>query len=139
VLSAHGPETDEGRRAEGLFRQALAAFSDLGAELEYARTARTLAEYLTQAAEAPGADRAALELEATELRGAAEEILGRARRAQESRDDAQVDLARTDPGLRELDAKMSAEPSVIVGLDALGDGEEVTPPDGTRRPGTREP
>ncbi|MBI5514352.1 MAG: tetratricopeptide repeat protein [Deltaproteobacteria bacterium] len=136
VLSAHGPETDEGRRAEKLFRQALAAFSDLGAELEYARTARTLAEYLGAAAEAPGADRAALEVEATQLRTSSEEILGRARRAQETRDEPSMDLSWTDPGIRrpELDLKMPVEPSVIVGPDALDDTEDLTPPDGVKRP-----
>ena len=48
---AGGGETAEGRRAERLFREGLQVFEELGAELEFARTARIFADYLCIAPE----------------------------------------------------------------------------------------
>lgn len=97
VLSAHGTESVEGRRAEVLFREALHSFKDLGAELELARTARTFADHLTMVPDGTAMESAFAEAES--LRALADEIYARLRSDSEP---AATDLRsklQTDPGI----------------------------------------
>lgn len=97
VLSAHGTDSAEGRRAEVLFREALQSFKDLGAELELARTARTFADHLTMVPDGTAMESAFAEAEA--LRALADEIYARLRSDSEP---AATDLRsklQTDPGI----------------------------------------
>jgi tetratricopeptide (TPR) repeat protein len=97
VLSAHGTESVEGRRAEVLFREALQSFKDLGAELELARTARTFADHLTMVPDGTAMESAFAEAES--LRALADEIYARLRSDSEP---AATDLRsklQTDPGI----------------------------------------
>jgi tetratricopeptide (TPR) repeat protein len=75
-LATAGFDSENGRRAEALYREALDIFEDVGNELEYARTARLLGELLAQAPESAGAG---LADEADRLRLRAEEIFARLR------------------------------------------------------------
>lgn len=54
-LATWGYESEHGRRAEQMFRDALEIFEEAGAELEFARTARSFSDFLRQAPESAGA------------------------------------------------------------------------------------
>ena len=75
-LAAWGYDSDQGKRAEQLLRQALEIFEEAGAELEYARTAKVFAELLKQAPETAGSG---LADEADQLGHRAEEIFNKLR------------------------------------------------------------
>lgn len=97
VLSAHGADSEEGKRAEALFREALKSFKDLGAEIELARTARTFADHLTMVPDGTAMESAFAEAEA--LRALADEIYAR---------------LRTDsgPALSDFRTKLQTDPGI---------------------------
>lgn len=97
VLSAHGADSDEGRRAEMMFREALQSFQELGAEIELARTARTLADHLTMVPDGTAVESAFAEAES--LRAMADEIYAR---------------LRTDsgPSVSDLRSKLQTDPGI---------------------------
>ncbi len=73
-LAVYGYDSEQGRRAETLLRQSLEIFEDSGNELEFARTAKVLAELLRQAPETAGSG---LADEADQLRLRADEIFSK--------------------------------------------------------------
>jgi tetratricopeptide (TPR) repeat protein len=76
VLRVFGPATSEGARAESLFREALQICEDLGAEIEYARTARLFADHLATSVEGTVVSEEAF-AEAERLRSRADAIYAR--------------------------------------------------------------
>ncbi|MFO0608642.1 MAG: tetratricopeptide repeat protein [Polyangiales bacterium] len=100
VLRAFGREDEKGRRAEALFRKALAAFEELGAEIQLARTGKELAEFLLESPDGRPPSPATF-AEADELRARSEDIFDKLRR--DSADAAIPEgLMRTNPGLSRL-------------------------------------
>jgi tetratricopeptide (TPR) repeat protein len=139
VLSVHGPESPEGQRAEGLFRQSLEAFRDVGNEVEFARTARAFAEVLQAAAEARGEPGSS---EAVELIAQAEEVSQKLKTSAEEpvRLSFAGRVGGTNPGITRIDHPAAmTEASVIVSPDALGPEDDDTPPEGIRIPTHDEP
>ncbi len=102
VLRAYGREDAKGRRAESLFRKALQAFEDLGAEIEIARTGKELAEFLLESPDGR-APSPSIFAEADELRARSEDIFDKIRRDSQAAA-ATVDpkLTATGPGLNRL-------------------------------------
>jgi tetratricopeptide (TPR) repeat protein len=127
VLAAYGAESEEGKRAESLFRKALAAFEALGAELELARTARTFADFLSTSPVGVVPESAFAEAEAMRVRS--DEIYARlhADTAVAGRDRS-IRGGTTDPGIQRVDLPPPG------GRDR---DRDLTPPDGVPSPGAR--
>lgn len=136
VLAAHGADSEEGRRADALFREALKIFKDLGAEIELARTARTFADHLTMVPEGTAND--AVFAEAESLRTLADEIYARLRSdtAAAVVGDLRTKL-QTDPGINraalrsELGARSIFRASSVI---PAPEGAERTPAEGVAVP-----
>jgi tetratricopeptide (TPR) repeat protein len=127
VLAAYGAESEEGKRAESLFRKSLAAFEALGAELELARTARTFADFLSTSPAGVVPESAFAEAESMRVRS--DEIYARLHHdtATAGRDRS-IRGGTTDPGIQRVDL---GPPS---GRERERDD---TPPDGVPSPGAR--
>ena len=127
VLAAYGAESEEGKRAESLFRKSLAAFEALGAELELARTARTFADFLSTSPAGAVPESAFAEAESMRVRS--DEIYARlhADTATAGRDRS-IRGGTTDPGIQRVD----------LGPPVARERErDDTPPDGVPSPGAR--
>ena len=100
VLRAFGREDEKGRRAEVLFRKALSAFEELGAEIQLARTGKELAEFLLESPDGRPPSPATF-AEADELRARSEDIFDKLRRDSK---DAPIPAAlmTTNPGISRL-------------------------------------
>ncbi|MBL8604270.1 MAG: tetratricopeptide repeat protein [Myxococcales bacterium] len=100
VLAVFGPDSDEGRRAEKLFRGALALFEVLGAEIELARTARTFADFLSSSPDGAVSDTIFAEAEA--LRARADAVYAKLRTASPGLDSREIaiNVKITNPGLK---------------------------------------
>ena len=79
VLRAYGRDDPKGQRAEALFRKALTAFEELGAEIEIARTGKELAEFLLESPDGRAPSPATF-AEADELRARSEDIFAKIKR-----------------------------------------------------------
>ncbi len=129
VLAAYGAESEEGKRAESLFRKALAVFEALGAELELARTARTFADFLSTSPAGVVPESAFAEAESMRVRS--DEIYARLH--------ADTSVAGRDRSLR----GGTTDPAISragLGLGAPSGRErerDETPPDGIPSPGAR--
>jgi len=133
VLAVFGPESDEGRRADGLFRGSLGLFQELGAEIEYARTARTLADFLSSAPEGVVSESAFAEAEG--LRAQADSIYARLRTV--DTDDGHGlgrSITATNPGIKRasLVEDLGARTRAVV--SGPHDPSATTPPEGNRLP-----
>jgi tetratricopeptide (TPR) repeat protein len=127
VLAAYGAESEEGKRAESLFRKALAAFEALGAELELARTARTFADFLSTSPAGAVPESAFAEAESMRVRS--DEIYARLHADTPTAGrDRSIRGGTTDPGIQRVD----------LGPPIARERErDDTPPDGVPSPGAR--
>ncbi len=108
VLRAYGRDDEKGRRAEALFRKALQAFEDLGAEIEIARTGKELAEFLLESPDGRPPS-PAIFAEADELRARAEDIFEKIKRdSAAAAPTPDPRLTMTNPGYNRL-----RQPSVM--------------------------
>ncbi len=128
VLAAYGAETDEGKRAELLFRKALATLEALGAELEFARTARIFADFLATSPAGVVPDSAFAEAEA--MRQRSDEVYARLHADTAPVGDRSMRGGNTDPAIPRPDLTMPPP----TGRERERD---FTPADGIPSPGAR--
>src|SRR5262249_9628911 len=123
VLRAYGRDDDKGRRAESLFRKSLQSFEELGAEIEFARTGKELAEFLVESPDGRKPSPSVF-AEADGLRARAEDIFEKIKRDSDAAPMPVTDprLTATGPGysrMRPPSVVPTGNPSVSVAAPSL--------------------